>query len=96
MSVRRRRPAGPPVPERYAEFVRSQWPAGLAAEEAIEFWHLARSAWAVENEYEWPPGSGYRTSPIGDWLDRMRAKREAWLLTCTKRDPEESNGHGSR
>jgi hypothetical protein len=93
VSVRRRRPAGPAIPERYARFVRGEWPAGLDCEEAIEFWHQARSAWARDHQYEF---LGYLTSPLGDSLDLLKAEREAWLLNCCIPDPHpgESNGHG--
>lgn len=90
MSVRRRKPETPPVPERLARFVRSEWSAALSCEQAVEVWHRARSAWAREHQYEF---MGYTTSPLGDWLDLLRAEREAWLLNCCTTEPDDANGH---
>jgi hypothetical protein len=81
MSVRRRKPAGPPVPEKYARFAVSQWP-GLSREDAVWAWAAKRELWALANPIEWPPG--YPTTPLGNRLDRLRARHEAWLMTCTQ------------
>ncbi len=91
MSVRRRRPETNPVPEQLARFVRSEWPAHLPTEDAIDMWAAEREEWALANSYDWFGGV---TSPLGDMLDRRRAKRDAWLLCCTEReeDPAEANG----
>jgi hypothetical protein len=45
-------------------------------------WGAEREEWALANQVEfwW-----YITSPIGDRLDRLKARREAWLLNCTER-----------
>ena len=93
MSVRRRRPASAPPPEKYVRFVRDEWPPNLSCEEAVDFWYRAGEAWAQANEYEYPPGSGYLTSPLGDWLDRMRARREARMRVCYAPAYEAGNGH---
>ncbi len=78
------------MPEKYARFVRHKWPAGLSCEEAVEFWHRARSAWAREHEYLF---LGYLESPLGDKLDLLKAQHEAWLMNCCTDAPEASNGH---
>jgi hypothetical protein len=91
VTVKRRRPEGVPPPERYRRFVRSEWPAGLDCEEAVNFWHRARTAWARDNQYEWQGGI---TSPLGDALDLLKARREARLMTCIRPDDEEFNGRG--
>lgn len=91
MSVRRRKPDSPPVPEKFARFVRSEWPPNLSCEEAVNYWHGARSVWARENAFEW---QGYTTTPLGDMLDLLKARREARLMNCVRPDDEEFNGHG--
>ncbi len=88
--MRRRRPAGPAIPERYARFQRSEWPAGLSCEDAVEFWHQARETWALANAYEWP--EGYPTTPIGDFIDRLKDKREARMRACYADPPQAANG----
>jgi hypothetical protein len=92
VTVKRRRPESAPVPEQYARFVRSEWPAELSCEDAVNQWHTEREAWAQENLFIF---MGYLDSPIGDMLDRLRARREARLLNCCQpeAEPEESNGH---
>jgi hypothetical protein len=86
MSVRRRRPVSvTPVPERLARFVPSEWP-GLDREGDVWAWGAEREAWALANQVEF---FGYLTTPIGDRLDRLRARHEAWMLTCTERDLDE-------
>jgi hypothetical protein len=91
VTVRRRKPASPAVPEQFARFARSEWPPSLTCEEAVGYWHQARSAWAWEHQYEW---QGYTTTPLGDRLDLLKARREARLLSCIEPDPAELNGHG--
>lgn len=87
MTVRRRRPESiTPVPERLARFVASEWP-GLDREADIRAWGAEREAWALAHQVEF---LGFTTSPMGDWLDRLRARREAWLINCTVRCDEES------
>jgi hypothetical protein len=87
MSVRRRKPAAPPVPEKYARFAVSEWPGFAETEDAVWAWAAEREKWALANPVEWPPG--YPTTPLGDRLDRLRARHEAWLMTCTQDEPEE-------
>jgi hypothetical protein len=93
VTVRRRKPAGPAVPERFARFAVSEWP-GLGCEDAVWAWAAGREVWALAHPVEWPPG--YPTTPLGDKLDRLKARHEAWLMTCTEPEPEPeaSNGHG--
>ena len=91
MTVRRRRPDSPsPVPERLARFAVSEWTGFADTEDAVWAWAAEREAWALANPIEW--SAGYLTSPLGDRLDRLRQRREAWLMTWTERDPEEFNG----
>lgn len=92
MSVRRRKPDSPAVPERFARFIRGEWPPHLPCEEAVGLWHRERSAWAAENAYEW---QGCTTSPLGDALDLLKARREARLMNCLEADTAELNGRGS-
>jgi hypothetical protein len=81
------------VPERYAWFARCDWPGNLTCEEAVEFWHQARKAWAAEHQYEW---LGYTTSPLGDCIDLLKAERGAWLTNCCTPASDDANGHGGR
>jgi len=89
VSVRRRRPETPPLPEKFARFVRTEWPPHLPCEDAVNLWHRERSAWARENQYEF---MGYTTSPLGDMLDLLKARRDARLMNCCVPDDEEFNG----
>jgi hypothetical protein len=91
VSVRRRKPESPPVPEKLARFAVSEWP-GLGCEDAVWAWAAERETWALAHPVEWPPG--YPSTVLGDKLDRLKARREAWLMTCCREEPEEANGHG--
>jgi hypothetical protein len=73
------------VPERLARFVPSEWP-GIDREADVWAWAAEREQWAMANQVEY---WGYTTSPIGDRLDRLKARHEAWMLFCTERDLEE-------
>ncbi len=78
MRKRRRNPL--PVfrpPERLATFRRLDWALDASDEDAVREWAAAREAW-VERYY---PGATW--SPIGDYVDRWRARREA-RLTCLR------------
>ena len=90
MTVRRRRPSGPAIPEKYARFQRDEWPPNLSSEEAVQFWHQARSVW--HEQHGWREGETV-VSPLGDWLTLLREKRQAWLRTCCTEPAEAGNGH---